>query len=178
MPSKSRRCANMKPSLRAQGTLKDVAKVVGVSHTAVSNAFNRPDQLSTKLCESVLAAARSITILARIRPRGCSGSASSRPLLLCGHPWLTPLKVRPGCPSFRSGRRMCRAKSQLASFAGRGHGWRCERLRRNKSNIMSEHLDTHLKDMSDHMQVHVFYPFAFGKCNLPETSVFTTGSAR
>ena len=28
---------------------------------------------------------------------------------------------------------MCRAKSQLASFAGRGHGWRCERLRRNKS---------------------------------------------
>ena len=72
---------------------------------------------------------------------------------------------------------MCRAKSQLASFAGRGHGWRCERLRRNKSNIMSEHLDTHLKDMSDHMQLHVFYPFAFGKSNPPETSVFTTGSA-
>ena len=51
----------MKPSLRARGTLKDVAKVVGVSHTTVSNAFNRPDQLSTKLRESVLAAARSIS---------------------------------------------------------------------------------------------------------------------
>jgi DNA-binding LacI/PurR family transcriptional regulator len=50
----------MKPSLRARGTLKDVAKVVGVSHTTVSNAFNRPDQLSTKLRESVLAAARSM----------------------------------------------------------------------------------------------------------------------
>ena len=50
----------MKPSLRALGTLKDVAKIVGVSHTTVSNAFNRPNQLSTKLRESVLAAARSI----------------------------------------------------------------------------------------------------------------------
>jgi DNA-binding LacI/PurR family transcriptional regulator len=50
----------MKLSLRAHGTLKDVAKVVGVSHTAVSNAFYRPNQLSTKLRESFLAAARSI----------------------------------------------------------------------------------------------------------------------
>jgi hypothetical protein len=41
---------------------------------------------------------------------------------------------------------------------------------------MSEHLDIRLKDMIDHMQLHAFYPFAFGKSNLPETSVFPTGS--
>ena len=69
---------------------------------------------------------------------------------------------------------MCRAKSQLASFAGRGHGWKAKK---NKSNIMPEYLDTHLKDMSDHTQLHVFYFFAFGKSNLPETSVFPSGSA-
>ena len=55
-------------------------------------------------------------------------------------------------------------------------GWRCEGLRRNKSDIMSEYLDTDLKDMSDHTQLHAFYPFAFGKANRPETSVFPTGS--
>ena len=41
---------------------------------------------------------------------------------------------------------------------------------------MSEYLDTHLKDMSDHTQLHAFYHFAFGKANRPETSVFPTGS--
>jgi hypothetical protein len=45
----------MKPSLRARGTLKDVANAVGVSHTTVSNAFNRPDQLSHKLRKAHLA---------------------------------------------------------------------------------------------------------------------------
>ncbi len=50
----------MKPSLRARGTLKDVAKGVGVSHTTVSNAFNRPDQLSTELREKIEAKARSM----------------------------------------------------------------------------------------------------------------------
>jgi DNA-binding LacI/PurR family transcriptional regulator len=50
----------MKPSLRARGTLKDVANAVGVSHTTVSNAFNRPDQLSPKLRETIVAAARSM----------------------------------------------------------------------------------------------------------------------
>jgi len=51
----------MKPSLRARGTLKDVAKAVGVSHTTVSNAFNRPDQLSSVLREKIVAAARSMS---------------------------------------------------------------------------------------------------------------------
>jgi Bacterial regulatory proteins, lacI family len=51
----------MKPSLRARGTLKDVAKAVGVSHTTVSNAFNRPDQLSSGLRERVVATARSMS---------------------------------------------------------------------------------------------------------------------
>ncbi|MGB9276947.1 MAG: LacI family DNA-binding transcriptional regulator, partial [Terrimicrobiaceae bacterium] len=51
----------MKPSLKARGTLKDVAKTVGVSHTTVSNAFNRPDQLSSDLRERILTAARSMS---------------------------------------------------------------------------------------------------------------------
>jgi DNA-binding LacI/PurR family transcriptional regulator len=50
----------MKPSLRARGTLKDVAKAVGVSHTTVSNAFSRPDQLSPELRERIVAMARSM----------------------------------------------------------------------------------------------------------------------
>ena len=51
----------MKPSLRARGTLKDLARAVGVSHTTVSNAFNRPDQLSSDLRERILAVARSMS---------------------------------------------------------------------------------------------------------------------
>lgn len=39
-------------------TLQDVAKAVGVSRTTVSNAFNRPDQLSSELRERVLAVAK------------------------------------------------------------------------------------------------------------------------
>jgi hypothetical protein len=70
---------------------------------------------------------------------------------------------------------MCRAKSQLASFAGRGHGGRCERLRRT-NQILCQSIDIHVKDMIDHMQLNAFYPFAFGKSNLPETGVFRTGS--
>jgi DNA-binding LacI/PurR family transcriptional regulator len=50
----------MKPSLKARGTLKDVAQLVSVSHTTVSNAFSRPDQLSPELREHILAAARSL----------------------------------------------------------------------------------------------------------------------
>jgi DNA-binding LacI/PurR family transcriptional regulator len=51
----------MKPSLKARATLKDVARAVGVSHTTVSNAFSRPDQLSSDLRERILAAARSMS---------------------------------------------------------------------------------------------------------------------
>jgi DNA-binding LacI/PurR family transcriptional regulator len=50
---------NMKPTFKARGTLRDVARLVGVSHTTVSNAFSRPDQLSPELREKILAAARS-----------------------------------------------------------------------------------------------------------------------
>jgi DNA-binding LacI/PurR family transcriptional regulator len=41
-------------------TLADVASHIGVSRTTVSNAYNRPDQLSPALRERVLAAAREI----------------------------------------------------------------------------------------------------------------------
>lgn len=51
----------MKPSLRTRGTLRDVASVVGVSHTTVSNAYNRHDQLSPELREKILAVARSMS---------------------------------------------------------------------------------------------------------------------
>ena len=50
----------MKPSLKARGTLIDIARLVGVSSATVSNAFNRPDQLSTQLREKILATARSL----------------------------------------------------------------------------------------------------------------------
>lgn len=39
-------------------TLKDIAKAVGVSRTTVSNAFNRPDQLSPELRDKILTAAK------------------------------------------------------------------------------------------------------------------------
>jgi DNA-binding LacI/PurR family transcriptional regulator len=51
----------VKPSLKARGTLRDVARLVGVSHTTVSNAFSRPDQLSPDLRAKILAAARSLS---------------------------------------------------------------------------------------------------------------------
>ncbi|GAB4369996.1 MAG: LacI family DNA-binding transcriptional regulator [Elainellaceae cyanobacterium] len=41
-------------------TLKDIAKVVGVSRTTVSNAFNRPDQLSPDLRDKILTAAKQL----------------------------------------------------------------------------------------------------------------------
>jgi DNA-binding LacI/PurR family transcriptional regulator len=41
-------------------TLLDVARAAGVSRTTVSNAFNRPDQLSAELRERVLATAREL----------------------------------------------------------------------------------------------------------------------
>ncbi|MDX1655564.1 MAG: substrate-binding domain-containing protein [Candidatus Competibacteraceae bacterium] len=41
-------------------TLQDLAKQLGVSRTTVSNAFNRPDQLSEELRERILSAARKL----------------------------------------------------------------------------------------------------------------------
>ena len=124
VPSKSRRCTKMKPSLRARGTLKDVAKIVGVSHTTVSNAFNRPNQLSTKVRESVLAAARSINYSGRNPAARMLRIGFAKTLLLCGLiQWLTLLKIRPRCPSFPEWPKHVPGTSQLASFAGRGHGW-------------------------------------------------------
>ena len=43
-----------------RATLRDVAQVAGVSHTTVSNAFARPDQLSAPLREHVFATARAL----------------------------------------------------------------------------------------------------------------------
>jgi DNA-binding LacI/PurR family transcriptional regulator len=44
-------------------TLKDVARAVGVSRTTVSNAFNRPDQLSADLRQRILAIAKQMGYL-------------------------------------------------------------------------------------------------------------------
>jgi DNA-binding LacI/PurR family transcriptional regulator len=43
---------------RRRATLRDVARAAGVSHTTVSNAFSRPDQLSADLRERVLETAQ------------------------------------------------------------------------------------------------------------------------
>lgn len=43
---------------RRRGTLASIAAEVGVSRTTVSNAYNRPDQLSAELREHILAVAR------------------------------------------------------------------------------------------------------------------------
>src|SRR4029453_18096823 len=60
-------------------TLADVAEHLGVSRTTVSNAYNRPDQLSPTLRERVLGAARDLGYngpdpVARSRRRGKAGS--------------------------------------------------------------------------------------------------------
>jgi DNA-binding LacI/PurR family transcriptional regulator len=60
-------------------TLADVAAHLGVSRTTVSNAYNRPDQLSPALRERVLAAARELGYtgpdpMARSLRRGRAGS--------------------------------------------------------------------------------------------------------
>src|SRR4051812_5998977 len=60
-------------------TLADVAQHLGVSRTTVSNAYNRPNQLSPKLREQVLAAAGELGYcgpdpMARGLRRGATGS--------------------------------------------------------------------------------------------------------
>lgn len=50
---------NVKPvSSEAPRTLNELARLLGVSRATVSNAFNRPDQLSSELRERILAAAK------------------------------------------------------------------------------------------------------------------------
>src|SRR5919199_2518393 len=60
-------------------TLADVATHLGVSRTTVSNAYNRPDQLSPALRERILATARELGYggpdpVARTLKRGETGS--------------------------------------------------------------------------------------------------------
>src|SRR3954453_3435559 len=60
-------------------TLATVAQAVGVSRMTVSNAFNRPDQLSPALRERILATARELGYagpdpVARTLSRGATGS--------------------------------------------------------------------------------------------------------
>ncbi|QRP48192.1 LacI family DNA-binding transcriptional regulator [Amycolatopsis sp. FDAARGOS 1241] len=50
----------MTSTRRRRPTLDDVAEAVGVSRATVSNAYNRPDQLSTQLREQVLRAAKEL----------------------------------------------------------------------------------------------------------------------
>jgi len=71
--------ARMKPSLKARGTLNDVAKIVGVSAASVSYAFSRPHLLSPEVRERILAAARSLNYpgpnpAARMLRTGYAGS--------------------------------------------------------------------------------------------------------
>jgi DNA-binding LacI/PurR family transcriptional regulator len=49
-------------SEKRRGTLLDIAAAVGVSRTTVSNAFNRPDQLSAELRDKIMAAARALGV--------------------------------------------------------------------------------------------------------------------
>ena len=69
----------MKPAKPpGKATLRDVARRVGVSVATVSNAYNRPDQLSAELRERVLGAARELGYsgpdpLARSLRRGRAG---------------------------------------------------------------------------------------------------------
>lgn len=49
-------------SEKRRGTLLDIAAAVGVSRTTVSNAFNRPDQLSKDLRDKIMAAARAMGV--------------------------------------------------------------------------------------------------------------------
>lgn len=66
------------PAPPARPTLRDVARALGVSVATVSNAYNRPDQLSGELRERILGAARDLGYLgpnplARSLRRGKTG---------------------------------------------------------------------------------------------------------
>lgn len=51
---------SLEPQLEAKMTLSAVAKHLGVSRTTVSNAYNRPDQLSVRLREEIIDKAREL----------------------------------------------------------------------------------------------------------------------
>jgi DNA-binding LacI/PurR family transcriptional regulator len=64
---------------KTRPTLATVAEALGVSRMTVSNAFNRPDQLSPELREKVLATAQELGYsgpnpVARTLSRGRTGS--------------------------------------------------------------------------------------------------------
>src|SRR5919106_936270 len=84
-------------------TLATVAEAVGVSRMTVSNAYNRPDQLSPELRERVLAAARELGYsgpnpVARTLSRGKTGSVG----LVLDYP-LTIAFTDPGTVQFLHG---------------------------------------------------------------------------
>jgi DNA-binding LacI/PurR family transcriptional regulator len=60
VPSRSRSARSRPRRGRPGGTLAAVAAAVGVSRTTVSNAYNRPDQLSKDLRERILVAAEQL----------------------------------------------------------------------------------------------------------------------
>lgn len=69
----------VKSESAAPRTLNELARVLGVSRATVSNAFNRPDQLSAELRERILAAARAAGYVgpdptARALSRGTRGA--------------------------------------------------------------------------------------------------------
>jgi len=69
----------MSPRTKDRVTLATVAEAVGVSRMTVSNAYNRPDQLSPELRDRVLAAAQELGYsgpnpVARTLSRGETGS--------------------------------------------------------------------------------------------------------
>ena len=64
---------------RPGATLAAVAARVGVSRTTVSNAYNRPDQLSAELRDRILAAAAELGYSGRIRwPDRCGPGRPTR----------------------------------------------------------------------------------------------------
>jgi hypothetical protein len=67
-------------------TLETVARALGVSRMTVSNAYNKPDQLSAQTRDAVLAMARSLgysgpSAAARSLRRGMSGTVGVLPAL-------------------------------------------------------------------------------------------------
>ena len=67
---------NVVPMKKTKLTLKDVAQTLGVSTATISNAFNRPDQLSASRREEILSACKNI---------GYSGPNKAAQILRKGH---------------------------------------------------------------------------------------------